>query len=188
MKAQIWFLAALGSLLLLTGCPYDSKVPLATPRSGSLDPRLFGTWVGTVGAEVDSNRILVVPFNNAEYLIEVTERNGTVSRYRAVGLDVGGEPFLQINEVSEEIPGNSFILARYTLAPGGRLRVRLVGEKIVPKDLDADAKGLLGFVAAHLNNPELDDEDTLLQLLSADSGRAPSPKEGPASGGGGGGE
>ena len=188
MKAQMWFFAALGSLLLLTGCPYESKVPLTTPRPGSLDPRLFGTWVGTGGAEADSNRILVVPFNDAEYFIELTEKNGTVSRYRAVGLDVGGQPFLQINEVSEEIPGKSFSLARYTLAPGGRLSVRLVGEKIVPKDLASDAKGLLGFVAAHLNNPELDDEDTLLQLLSSDSGRASPPKGGTQGGEGGGGE
>jgi hypothetical protein len=145
-----------------------------------LDPRLFGTWVGTVGAEVESNSILVVPFNDAEYLIEVTEKNGTVSRYRALGLEIGGQPFLQINEVSEEIPAESFALGRYTLAPGGGLSVRLVGEKIVPKDLAADAKGLLGFIAAHLNDPGLDDEDTLFQLHSADSG-------GVSPGGGGGG-
>jgi hypothetical protein len=182
MKVQIRFLAALGGLLLLTGCPYESKVPLTTSRPGSLDPRLFGTWVGTAGAEADSNGILVVPFNDAEYFIELAEKNGTVSRYRALGLEIGGQPFLQINEISKEIPARSFILARYTLASGGHLNVRLVGEKIVPKDLAADAKGLLGFVAAHVNDPGLDDEDTLLHLRSTGSGGA-SPD-----GGGGGGE
>jgi hypothetical protein len=178
MKVQIWFLAALGGLLLLTGCPYESKVPLTTSRPGSLDTRLFGTWVGTVGAETDSSSFLVVPFNDAEYFIEVTEKNGAVSRYRAVGLDVGGHPFLQINEVSDEIPGKSFILARYTLAPGGRLSVRMVGETIPPKDLATDAKGLLEFVAAHVNDPKLDDEDTMLQLRSTGSGGAPPGGEG----------
>ena len=173
MKIQIWFFAALGGLLLLTGCPYESKVPLTTSRPGSLDPRLFGTWVGTAGAEADSNGILVVPFNDAEYLIEVTERNGTVSRYRAVGFEIAGQPFFQINELSEEIPVRSFALARYTLASNGQLSVRLVGEKIVPKDLAADAKGLRRFVAAHLDDPGLDDGDTLLQLRSTGSGGAP---------------
>jgi hypothetical protein len=188
MKIQKWFLAALGSLLLLTGCPYESKVPLTKPHPGSLDPRLFGTWVGTAGAEADSNSVLVVPFSDTEYLVELKEKNGTVDRYRAVGLEIGGQPFLQINEVSEEIPAKSFVLARYTLAPGGRLTVRLVGEKIVPKDLAADAKGLLGFVAAHLNDPQLDDEDTLLQLLSTDSGRASPAKGGTVGGEGGAGK
>jgi hypothetical protein len=172
MKIQVWFLAALGCLLLLAGCPYESKVPLATSRPGSLDTRLFGAWVGTVSEGADSNSFLVVPFNDAEYFIEVTEKNGTASRYRAVGLEIGGQPFLQINEVSEEIPGKSFILARYTLAPGGRLNVRLVGETIPPKDLATDAKGLLGFVAAHVNDPGLDDEDIRLQLRSTGSSGA----------------
>ncbi len=34
------------ALVLMTGCPFESDVPLGNPGPSSLDPLLAGRWVG----------------------------------------------------------------------------------------------------------------------------------------------
>lgn len=163
MKHWAAFTASLLLLTLATGCPFMSKVPLGEPGHHPLDARLIGLWVGT-----DSNRdtlqITAMPFNDAEYYVELSEGHGASSRYRAFVFDVGGQPFLHINELTADLKPEEYYFARYTFSGDRELSLRFVGDKIVPKALATEPQSLVTFLAAHLNDPALDDDDTKLVL------------------------
>jgi hypothetical protein len=151
-------------LLLLSGCPYEAKTPLGLPVRGSLDPRLLGPWTATNAQEKDTVRMLVLPFNDAEYYVELREKESRITRYRAYSVPLAGSPLLQINEIAPDSVPREFLLARYTFSPDSELLLRFIGQKIVPTTLAADARALAGFLAAHLADPDLDDEDVSLRL------------------------
>jgi len=155
--------AGLALLSLVTGCPYTANVPLADPVAHSIDPRLIGSWVGTVG-DGDSTRIRILAFNDSEYYAETIESNGAASRYRTFVFDAGGQPFLQINELSTDVLPAEYGFARYSFSPDGVLTMRFVGEKIVPKAMATDRPALLAFLAGHRNDPALDDDGSTLVL------------------------
>jgi hypothetical protein len=163
MKRWVGFGAILLLLALTAGCPYMSKVPLGVPDRHSFDPRLVGLWMGSEN-EGDSTLIRVLPFNDAEYYIELDEKDSEPSRFRAFVFDIGGQQFLHINELSRGGAPDEYCFARYAFSEDGELSLRLVGEKIVPKALATDPKSLRAFLASHIGDPALDDEDTKLLL------------------------
>ncbi len=169
MKHWAAFTASLVLLTLATGCPFTSKMPLGEPGHHPLDARLMGLWVSTNGGD-DTLRITVIPFNDAEYYVELSEKNGESSRYRAFVFDVSGQPFLHINELSADPASREYCFARYTLSGDRELSLRFVGEKIVPKALATEPQSLAAFLGAHLNDPALDDDDTKLVLQRRESG------------------
>lgn len=164
MKRFAILAQGLSLLVFLTGCPFESRVPLGRPSPGSIDTRLVGFWSGTDLKGGDSLDILILPFNDAEYFVEVVENDESRDRYRAYAIPVAGESVLQINEVIADGESESFVLARYGFTDDRELHVRFIGDRIVPKALDSDPAGLLDFLALHLGDPELDDEDVELVL------------------------
>jgi hypothetical protein len=169
MKNPTALLAGLILLTLVTGCPFTSKVPLGEPGHHPVDARLIGRWVSANG-DGDTLRFTVLPFNDAEYYVEMSESKGESSRYRAFVFDFQGQPFLHINELSKEPASKEYCFARYTLSGDRGLSVRFVGEKIVPKAFATEPDSLAAFLAAHLNDPALDDSDANLVLEREESG------------------
>lgn len=152
---------------LLTGCPFESQVPLAAPGAGRLDLRLAGSWLAIDENDADTASVLVLPFNGTEWFVETRDSGSDVSRYRAVGFELGGAPFLQLNELAAEDEPGSFFFARYSFGEDGRLRIRFVGDKIIAEDLAEDGPRLAECISAHLTDPELDDPDVRLLLTRA---------------------
>jgi len=163
MKRWYGFAAILLLLALTAGCPYTSKAPLGVPDRHSFDPRLVGLWMG-VDNEGDSTVIRVLPFNETEYYVETDEKDSEPSRYRVFVFKVGGEQFLQLNELVRNGAAPEYSFARYAFSGNGDLSIRFVGEKIVPKELAANPKSLKAFLASHLGDPALDDEDVKLVM------------------------
>jgi hypothetical protein len=182
MKHWPAFAVSMVLLALATGCPFTSKVPVGEPGRRSFDARLIGSWTG-VDHDRDTVRIAVFPFNDAEYYVELTEGGGAPSRYRAFVFDAGGQPFLQINEISTDPAPEEYSFARYTLSGDRELSLRFVGEKIVPKALATEPKALAAFLGTHRNDPALDDDDSNL-LLKRDDPEAGNRHLQPGSGGG----
>lgn len=168
MRRYAWLLGGLLLAPLLAGCPFDAKVPLASPGSESADPRLVGAWIGIDEEDQDSVTVLVLPFDPVAYYVETRERSGDTSRYRVCRFALGGESLLQLNELEAEGKPESFVFARYAFETDRRLRIRFVGETIVPQALAGDAQGLAAFIAAHLADPALDDPDVRLLLVRAE--------------------
>jgi hypothetical protein len=147
------------ALVLTTGCPFESHVPLGSPGPGSLDPQLEGRWVaveaGAAVVEID-----FLPFNGNEYYVELREKGNEPERYRAYTIRIGGEPFLNCNEVKGDLARPAFKFARYAVVRDGALALRFVGDKAVPEALGKDQKALVRFLAAHLEGAFLDDSET----------------------------
>jgi hypothetical protein len=157
---------AVGALFLvfLAGCPFETRVPLAEPAPGSIDSRLVGFWSGINTKDGDSLEVVIMPFNDAEYYIEVRDGDGPPERYRAYAIAVAGEYVLQINEIGPGEASDGYVFARYAFTDERDLMVQFVGEKIVPKELETDPAGLFEFLSGHMGDAELDDEDLRLAL------------------------
>ncbi len=149
----------LAALVLTTGCPFESEVPLGSPGPGSLDPALKGRWL-TVERGVDIGEADFVPFNQNEYYVELREKGRAPERYRVYTVRIGGESFLNCNELKGDAGPTQFFFARYLIGPDGAFALRFVGEKAVPKSLANDQDGLVKFLAAHLQGAFLDDSET----------------------------
>ena len=150
--------------ILLTGCPFNAKTPIGDPVSGSLDPRLLGTWLWTDSKNGQVTEFQVFPFNGSEYYLEIQDPGKEADRSRMYLVTVGGQQFLQINDLTDDPATLSYSLARYSISDAGELTVRLVGEKAVPEALASDRQGLVSYLAAHLDGTELDDPDGLFVL------------------------
>lgn len=161
MRRLIGLAAILFSLALFAGCPYTTKVPLGEPDRADFDERLVGLWTGFDGKE-ETGLIRVFPFNDAEYYIEAGGEGEELDRYRAFVFKIGGELFLHFNKLALDGTEQEYCFARYAFSESGELTLRFVGEKIVPKDLRAEPKSLKKFIASHLDDPALDDEDIKL--------------------------
>jgi hypothetical protein len=165
MKRRIGFSAILILLAVTAGCPYTAKVSLGDPDRNSFDKRLVGTWLGYDAGDVsDSTLIRVIPFNDAEYYVEMDEQDEEPSRYRVFILTIGGQKFLQFNELAGGGAAPEYCFARYAFSENGDLSLRFVGEEIVPKTLATDPAALKAFMAAHLGDSALDDKDMKLIL------------------------
>jgi hypothetical protein len=161
MKRLIGLAAIVLALVFTAGCPYTSKVPLGEPDRENFDLRLLGLWEGFDHDE-DVGPILVLSFNDAEYYVETQNEQNEPDRYRAYIVKVGGQNFLQINELGHEGADLEYIFARYAFDNDSTLSLTFVGDKNVPKDLAADSGSLSSFFAAHLNDTSLDDPDVNL--------------------------
>jgi hypothetical protein len=157
-------LLLLPAALLLGGCPFESRVPLADPDPTRFEERLAGEWTAIDETGGDTTAVTILRFNRAEYLVELQERDSEEGRFRAYVIDLGGEPILQLNELETGDRAPAYVFARYALDAGGRLHLRFIGDRIVPDSLAADAPGLQQFLRAHAADPLLDDEDTRLVL------------------------
>jgi hypothetical protein len=163
-------LVVVAAALLLSACPFESKVPLGSPDAKKVDARLVGYWVARSPKSDESALVVVLPFNDAEYLIEIMAEDDKPERYRGFRLDVAGHPFLQLDVLEPKVEPRVFSLARYEFTPDHRLSVRLIGDKLVPESLASDRQGLLDFVAAHVDDTALYDQEEPVVLRRAEKG------------------
>jgi len=68
--------------IFMIGCPLVSKYPLGESRNAPMDQRYIGKWDGMESTDNDKEYLLILPFNENEYLIEgFNDKN--IERYRA---------------------------------------------------------------------------------------------------------
>jgi hypothetical protein len=159
MRRRWAFAVPLLLSILLTGCPFDSKTPIGDPVAGSFDPRLLGTWFWTDAGSGQITEFRVFRFNSSEYYLETQDEGKEAERDRMYIVTVGGQQFLHVNNLTNDDAETSYIFARYSISETGVLLVRFVGDKAVPESLESDRKGLIDFLASHLEDTELDDPD-----------------------------
>jgi len=91
-------------LIILTGCPYESSVPLGDACKSVVDPALLGTWVIPASGRV-RDTLVFLKFNDHEYYIEdaSTGRNGPpiVNRARGFVTTLEGMNFLNFIELTD---------------------------------------------------------------------------------------
>jgi hypothetical protein len=154
-------------LLLLSGCPYESVVPIGSPGQYPVDSKLIGNWSSIGKQPADSSSILIARFNASEYYVEVHEAGDEeIARLRAFGFEIAGRQFLHVNALNSDGTQEPFFVVRFELLEGDQLSLRFVGDAIVPESLNTDAKALADFLAAHLDDPKLYDDEDLLRRIA----------------------
>jgi hypothetical protein len=73
-------------IITMTGCPYESPVPLSNSCNSLVDPALIGTWIfpSTAG---NNDTVEIMRFNEHEYYLEFHEKrkNGNIAISRGRG-------------------------------------------------------------------------------------------------------
>lgn len=167
MRKRILLLATAFLAALSTACPYESETPLAEPLADALDVRLTGVWQASDAENGKNTRIVILPFNRSEYLIEAFEEGEEPDRFRAYLVAVGDERLLNVHELKLDEAAEAYWFARYSLSDEGRLALHFVGDKAVPKSVRGNRQELVNFLAAHLKDGSLEDEDGPLELRRA---------------------
>ncbi len=143
MRKIVSLLAFLPLMLLLTGCPYNSKIPLSKIPKIPIDKTLLGTWQ-TVN-EKDSMNMTILEFNSMEYFIDVrptSNKSNEVSRYRAYSSKVGDYKIMNIEDLSRKKEYNFF---RYILE-GDFIKIQMVSDVVVKEGYDTPKSMTKAFV------------------------------------------
>lgn len=150
-KIYLQYLFLVFIILLLSGCPYSSPIPLNSAENAVIDDSLIGNW-GSPDKEADSTEVLhILPFNSHEYLILFFEEEET-SIFRAFSKSIGESDFLTLTEIH---PGTeqevNYIFARY-LVHKDQLQISLLEEKLFDDQKFKDSDQLCRFIKDHLDS------------------------------------
>jgi hypothetical protein len=114
IKTNILF-AGVVMLLLMTGCPYESSVPLGDSCNSATDPQLAGKWFYPAsGNKRDTLEIL--PFSDHEYLVVAySNGNAGIPREdiaRVFISKVGGVKFINFRSIGNN---EKWVLVKYQI-------------------------------------------------------------------------
>ena len=147
-----WSVVAL--VLLLSGCPYASDLPLSDPTTASLDRGLLGAWK-TQDEETGAwHTITFLPFNDREMVAFTAGQAGEdAEAYRIFVTGIGSERFLNLRQLSAA-EDQQWYFARYAI-DGDRMALRLVDDTLFGTALFETSAGLQDFVRQRLADPRL---------------------------------
>ena len=164
IKQYLPLLFLLFSLLLFSGCPFTSTIPLNLAETAVIDDSLLGNW-GNPDEDADSSEVLhILPFNAHEYLILFFEKE-EISIFRAFSNSIGEANFLTLTEINPGDPEEvNYIFARYRVHKDS-LHIRLVEEKLFKDQEFENSDQLSQFIEIHMDNDTLyDDSQTLVRV------------------------
>lgn len=127
--------AGMGLALVLSGCPYESKEPIAPVESAVLDASLHGGWRCLSSGESNEGKTTTVtfwPFDGHQYAVSVDLPDEGLILFRAHAVKLRAAQFLNFQALSGDDAGWS--LLRYALVDGDLLRLRFVSDKLLSKD------------------------------------------------------
>ncbi len=133
MKKSL-LLLVLPLVFLLTGCPYNSKIPLSVPKT-PIDRALVGEWKSNEEPN-DSSSMKVFEFNSKEYFILIVDKSDnktTVDAYRAYLSPVAGRNLLNLENMKAK---GEFSFCSYTLE-GNSLKIKMVSDVSVKEKYES---------------------------------------------------
>jgi hypothetical protein len=167
-----WFrlirvLFCLVTLLLLAGCPYESREPLSAPAGAEIDGKLLGRWKFEDKVSKDVGFLTISQFNDGELLI-VMEEEGKKSpdTMRGFVTDVDGRKFLNIQEIKGKYQERKWMFVSY--ATGNcSLTYRVVNDSLVPSggEKELGSRQVYDLIKKHLGNEKIYDEPTTLTCV-----------------------
>jgi hypothetical protein len=146
--------AGLGLALVLSGCPYESKEPIAPVESAVLDSGLTGPWrCLSDGAKDDDKtaRITFTPFDEHQYVVNLEAPGEDLAACRAHAVKLRDVKFLSI-QMLEGKPEAQWALLRYAFIDSDLLKLRFVADKLLMGKTPAEARAL---IEKNLEAPEL---------------------------------
>ncbi len=107
----------LGTIMIITitGCPYESSVPLGNSCNSTFDPALTGTWINPA-SNGNKDTIIIMKFNEHEYYIEIHEKGQTgvktTSRGRGFVTSIKNQKIINFCELGKP---DKFIFFKYEI-------------------------------------------------------------------------
>ena len=102
-------------IFAMTGCPYESSVPLGNSCNSIVDPALIGTWVNP-STNGSKDTIKIMKFNEHEYYVEIHSKglNGisTISRGRGFVTLVKNQKIINYGELGQP---DKFVFLKYEI-------------------------------------------------------------------------
>ena len=165
-KRLIWVLVFFLPLIFLSGCPFNSDIPLCTIEDSVVDDSLLGSWASSDGGDEDSQAVLhFLQFNPKEYLVIFIENEET-SLFRAFSQEIKNAHFLSITEIHSGIPEPpNYIFARYQIQ-NKALQIRLVEEDLFEGKTFKNPEQLTKFIENHVENDSLYGESQTMMRIS----------------------
>lgn len=151
MKKQFLLPVLFTLLLLLTGCPYNSKIPLSAVPKQPIDKALLGEW-GNAKEPEDSSVLTIYAFNQYEYAILILDKSNnktTAELTRAFLTPVGGKMLLNLESLKSK---GDFNFCTYSLE-GDTLKVKVVSD-IVMKEKFESSKAMAKAFAKKIDNKD----------------------------------
>ena len=126
-------------LLVLTGCPYESRVALGDSKDEKIDTSLIGEWY-SVDNKTDTMNINIHNFNSTEYLIEYNETRLSSKKpttlLRGFISKIGNYRILNINEIEVD---SKYTFFKYDL-DGDKLKIAYVSDNFNKTQFDTESK------------------------------------------------
>jgi hypothetical protein len=139
-------------LILLSGCPYESSVPLSSPDKAEIDPVLIGTWIFTDKEKKKDYEIPFIAFNDHEYLIVLSNDEET-DYIRAFTTEIAGRRFLNYKKLHVDGSPEKYGFLRYEIQ-NDRLYVHTVEDDLITKEFENPAQ-LYDHVKKHIADERL---------------------------------
>lgn len=151
MKRNLIMLASGLILLMMTGCPYESPVPLGDACQSVIDPALPGTWVIPASGRVHDT-LVFMKFSSHEYYIEDASagRNSQpmVNRARGFVTVINGVKFLNFIELNDSA---KYLFFKYKVM-NDRMVVWSPSDNFIKQEFSSEAE----IVAYFIRNMEKD--------------------------------
>ena len=159
------------SLLLLTGCPYESTVPLSSPGLARIDSDLIGKWMMEDKESKESAALTISRFNEKELLIIISEEGREAETLRAFVTLIGNQKFLNLQEMRGAYEDRKWMFVNYSIKDCA-LTYRLVNDSLLKDRAKAglSQKELYGFIKKNLTNKTVYDEPTTLACVKKSDG------------------
>lgn len=140
-------------LLLISGCPFSSGVPLSDPAAARTDPRLVGHWRTQDPETSEWNKLTILSFNDHEMVGFVPDgTTGKVDAFRVFPTGIGAESFLNFQQLGGE--DEDWYFARYQIT-NDRLRLKIVDDGLFENRRTSSSADLREFIRQHLADPLL---------------------------------
>lgn len=151
-------LTLLTALLLMLGCKYST--PLTTEPGLPVEPKLIGSWEMTSDGD-KHDRMVILPLDDREYLVEYPAGGADSMYYRAVTLTNAAGSLAQLKLLGTPKEAlkkgeEPYQIARWTL-DGDSLRLAILNVKIVGEK-HATPADFAKVIVDNAGNPELFDD------------------------------
>jgi len=139
--------------LLTSGC--DFIIPLAATPELSIDARVVGLWE-RIKTDGKTERLLVLPFNEREYILSWPANTENELLARAHLFDFSGQTLVQLQWIGtseDTVPDDGLIfqIASYSMRDD-TMEIRLLNPVVTGKDFQTPAD-LAQAVETHLDDP-----------------------------------
>jgi hypothetical protein len=158
----------LGTIMIfaITGCPYESSVPLGNSCNSTFDPALTGTWI-IPATDGSKDTLVIMKFNEHEYYIEIHEKDQTgvkiTSRGRGFVTLVKNQKIINFCELGKP---DKFIFFKYEIKDR-LMKTFSASDKFIKQPFNSSGE-LFDFFTRNMDKQGFyEPPDTVIHVLGA---------------------